>query len=404
MGGFRDLFLARIASARSSYKWVHGPRRAAALALYFACCVGCAPPRTPADHQEQSPQPPVLAHDARPVRATSFPESPALQNLADAGAWITLRTTFLPAANRGTLIAFEEQSVSDDMLADIRNVRGDVFVDFKDCRFEDGALRALDGLESIHALTIIDKTTGDAVLQDVSSLPNLEVFIATSPFVTNKSLGLVENAKHIHYLSLDHAKLGDLAVPSPDEHQNLIELHLWGTSITDDTLRNIAELPVLMRLDLTNCDVGDVGVAHLGSLKELRYLDLDGTKVTDAGLEGLRTLTNLENLDLTRTAVTGTGLAPMAKLPRLETLDLSGTSVNDDGLQEVLKLRSLRAVVLRNSAVTDAGVLKLAAMPRLDHLDVLGTNVTDAVRAAFAPTVTLLIGEEPESAKDPSAR
>lgn len=368
---------------------------AVACAAYCTGCGQAEAPRAPRAGQGPPTPPPLAAENPVPVRPTSFPESPALQRLADAGAWITVRTTFLPAASKGTLVKFEDQEVSAGMMRDVTGIGGDVFLDIVGCRFKSSALKPLNAMENLHALALIGDAIDDDLLGDLSSLPNVEVFITTSPNVSARGLRLLQRAPRVHYLWLEHSSVSDIIVPRATDHTTLIELHVTTAPLTDAGLANIAELPALLHLDLSDCKIGDSGLGHLSALKELRTLDLEGTKVTDAGLQSLRGLEKLEWLNLDRTDVTGVRLDLLGALPNLRALSLSHTRTNDDGLSQLKGFRALRSLILRNTAVTNASVVKLSTLPSLDDLDVRGTSVTEEVRSAFSDDFVLFVGKKP---------
>lgn len=65
-------------------------------------------------------------------------------------------------------------------------------------------------------------------------------------------------------------------------------LDLSNTQVTDAGLGHLEGLTQLSDLDLSNTQVTDAGLGALRGMTRLKFLKLRGTKVTDAGIEELR--------------------------------------------------------------------------------------------------------------------
>jgi len=173
----------------------------------------------------------------------------------------------------------------------------DSLPDLRDLGLEtriDSAVRAIDGLKTLRALTL----TGCA---EVMSL---------------------EGMKHIAKLhQLESLEIGGVALP----HSASAEL------------RNLAGLRQLKLDELP--DVADEGLAWLGDLKHLRVLNLGfGAGSIDKMLVYVQTLGDLEELAIYGALLTDTGLKKLKDLKHLRRLDLTGShGFTDEGLRELME-------------------------------------------------------------------
>ena len=136
-----------------------------------------------------------------------------------------------------------------------------------------------------------------------------------------------------------HSKFGDAGLEYVKELPNLQLLDINGGRVTDAGLKHLEGLTSLQTLSLAHAQITDAGLVQLKGLNNLESLNLSGTQVTDAGLEHLRGLVTLETLWLSRTKVSDAGLVNLRRLTKLKHLGLSNTQVTDEGvakLQEAL--------------------------------------------------------------------
>ena len=138
---------------------------------------------------------------------------------------------------------------------------------------------------------------------------------------------------NVTWVSLHDRDVGDAEVQRLKGLPQLQWLDLSYTKLSDAGLKHIEGLTQLQWLWLRGTKLSDAGLEHLEALTKLQELFLDDTKVSDAGLEHLKRLTQLQCLELTGTKVSNAGLDRLKGLARLRWLYLVGTKVSDAGLE-----------------------------------------------------------------------
>lgn len=259
------------------------------------------------------PAPPALETSRR---RTQFPESPALQRLADAGAWIFNSVDM--EGNRGIGIEFQSQSLDRELLALAAQVPtlNSLGID-SGCNIAPDALAPLDGMQALYGLSFSTPPLDDEQLSAIHSLPNLRRLETTGEGVSARGLAFLRSAPRLTNLLLYGRRTTDDVLQLISRDQELAVLFAASTSVTDDGLKALSQLARLRQLNLDDCSITDAGLANLAPLQNLQSLSLNGTNVTDQGLNRLITLSHLSFLGLCRTRVTDDGLRSLAPLKEL---------------------------------------------------------------------------------------
>ncbi len=105
-----------------------------------------------------------------------------------------------------------------------------------------------------------------------------------------------------------NSEIGDAGLEHLEGLPQLQVLYLTDTKVSDAGMEHLKQLPQLQVLGLGGTKVTDAGLKHLKEVAQLGWLDLRSTKVSDAGLVHLKGLTKIFSLNLRGTAVGDAGL------------------------------------------------------------------------------------------------
>jgi len=298
-------------------------------------------------------------------------------------------------------------------------------------RVPDSALRNIGELYGLRALVLGNcKTTEQALVQHLESLPNLALLDINNGQIQNLSLDHLSRLTRLHALLLpgalpnaDVSQLGRLdrlrllSIPwldNPDltfiaeltdleylelsgrvaysertqlSHLTKLEtLILRGVEVDGSWLASLSGLTHLKSLDLYATSLSDEDLTHLGNLNQLEFLNLKHTHVSDDSLASLSGLQSLKHLFFDegpaiyhpKRNITDVGLKHIARLTHLESLGLKNTGISDAGLEFLTDCRQIEYLDLGDTGITDAGLQRLSGLRRLKMIDVDGTQVTPA--------------------------
>ena len=212
----------------------------------------------------------------------------------------------------------------------------------------------LSRIEHLRALSIEDNRLGDAVLEHVAELSDLEWLYLGSSRITGKGLA------RLHTLS----RLGHLSLRNP--------------ALTDDDFAQLPPLPELQSLGLDGTRLTNAGLKHLADYSEVRTLWLDRTQISSSGLRELIALPNLAVLYLSEAKVSGDGIAELHKLPQLRFASFKGCQLTPEDLERLSGLQNLDTLGLDHTNVGDEHLAKLNDLPKLRTLWLSKCPVTDA--------------------------
>lgn len=204
--------------------------------------------------------------------------------------------------------------------------------------------------------------------------------------VTDQDLAKLADLKKLRLLDLGANPVGDAGLEQIAGLENLEWLILCDTKITSAGLVHLGRLSRLRTLSLAGCDIADEGLDLLQGLTALEALDLRSTRVTNAGMQRLAALKRLKAVWLDDTEVTDEGLKHLAELPLLEDL---GYETEQFTLRGLAQLKGLISVRPRPESVSDDDLALLAELPRLRRLNLSGSGITDAGLTHFAKLTQL---------------
>ncbi len=164
-------------------------------------------------------------------------------------------------------------------------------------------------------------------------------------------------------LMLKELPVGDAVLEQLATLPNLVGLNLLGTRVTEHGLSRLDQLRGLRNIELPT-HAGDEALRSLSRAGRVRGIFAPrNTRITDEGLHALRSL-RLEILHLPRSAIGDAGLEALRDQGALQLLNLEGTRVSDRGLDALGSLAGLRQLDLRATGVRPAGLSALrAALP-----------------------------------------
>lgn len=209
------------------------------------------------------------------------------------------------------------------------------------------------------------------------------------PRPTEEDFQPLARLKRLRNLSLYGAPVGDATLDAVSGMADLQELNLTHTKVTDDGLKKLAGLKNLACLILERTAVTNAGLRTLADFPALDFLSLNGTRVTDDGLAALEKNDHLQALFLGEDPGIGdAALTSLGRMTNLRTLALTNGPVTDKGLAAMAKAGAfpkLGALSLYGAALTEEGLKALEDPKVLPYLKTLTLKKTEALtRAAEA--------------------
>ena len=258
-------------------------------------------------------------------------------------------TTTVPADDPAAVAALEKAgcSLQRDKAGNVSEISVSSDVDFTE------TLKQLDGLHSVTVARFGGPGMNDTGMAAFSSLKTL------------KRLDLT-----------DASGIGDATLQIVGQLTNLEALILRRAGFSDEGLSHIQGLTKLRAIDLRNSNVTDAGVAKLSGIKSLVDVQLEKSKVTDACVQHLKGLP-LKSLNLNYTAVTDAAMPAIGDIATLEQLQLEASRLTDAGMADIARLKKLKRLGCRLADVTGAGIQHLAACTELTRLELRETSIDD---------------------------
>jgi hypothetical protein len=244
----------------------------------------------------------------------------------------------------------------------------------------DDDLRSLkphfEALPKIKVLSCTGTSIGDAGLEAIPRLDQLEELRLAFTQVTDAGLKVLRGREHLKSLDLHSTAITGTGLRQLSDAAGLRELNLASTRLTEAGMMEVGRLSGLENLSLAWTQVDDSSLRFLENLHELRTLRLGATKITDAGLSHLRGLAHLEELDLSNTKITGAGFAALNRL-HLRRVDIYGSPVNDAGLGCFRGQVDLKVLDVAGANITGAGLVHLAGLKQLEILNIDHNRLVD---------------------------
>src|SRR6516165_137263 len=192
-------------------------------------------------------------------------------------------------------------------------------------------------LPRVVELTISSRHLGNREMQQIVSLPDLEVLNLEPSTYVDAGGGrttLVGKTKIAEKEGF--AKLKRL--------EHLQRLQLTWAEIDESILFQIAAIESLEELDLSQTELPPAALSRLENLKRLSNLNLGYTGTDDEALKAIAKIDGLESLVLTKTPVTDAGLAALRRLKKLQFLRLDGVAFSAEGMESITQIQWLRSL------------------------------------------------------------
>lgn len=263
------------------------------------------------------------------------------------------------ARNLVYLSVFGCDPINDASLAAISNCRDLIWLDVKETRVTDAAMKHLRSMHRLQRLEMRDTGVTGSGLATIPEVPLRWVALAgPAPPGFDRIVGRFPGLRVLHVYSDENgdkeARLLVRALP------RLIYLELRYARLTDDALADLAELKDVSGLDLSNTRVTGTGLRHLARLSRLRELKLDYAPLRADSLKAIGRINRLRELSIGDTDVNDASIASLAGMnPHLSVLNLSKTRVTDAGLKHLSVIRTLQELDLTETAVTPDGLRRL---------------------------------------------
>jgi hypothetical protein len=142
--------------------------------------------------------------------------------------------------------------------------------------------------EPVVKVDLAAKAVGDADLEALKPLAQLNSLILRGTKITDLGLAILKTTGKLRNLDLDRSAVTDQGLEHVAAMSSLRALHLAGTMVTDAGLAHLSGLSKLLVLSLKDTQVSDAGLVHLAKLSKLQVLNLENTKVTGAAAAKLR--------------------------------------------------------------------------------------------------------------------
>jgi len=313
------------------------------------------------------------------------------------------------------LYIWENNSVTNEGLEQLLNLRSLELLVLKSVRMTDEGLKVLSGLPSLNHLILDGNFTNNAVLylkdipslrtlkidtqrfndwgmQNISSLTQLENFNAHwIEGITDRGVAYLKNMPSLKSLDIGHAKLTDKAMLDLNQIHTLEYLRLPNYGLTDAGLKHVTELQNLRNIWVgcsSRSPLTDESLYSVSQLKNLEVLSIGGEGLTDGGMKHVAKLTNLKRLSIFYyRQLTDKGLAELAELESLTDFNLGrGTKVSVSGLKSLNRLKKLKVLRLKgihqdNSVMDISGLTNLERLTILLHVERKGNSiVSDSFR------------------------
>jgi Leucine-rich repeat (LRR) protein len=355
------------------------------LAIILISCGGVVTPTPP---PRGNPPPPAQGGPVAPP-AVNQEQKPKDVRAAVRGIPFVQSKTDETEPGRPVLCVYSHsRSLSDNHLEQLRPALEaclePVFLDLSQChRVTDAGMVHLKNLACLRRLDLFDTKIGDAGLEHLTGLTNLEnLRLGTHNLpavITDAGLAHVAKITSLRKLYLNCPKVTDDGLARLAPLTNLEEFTFAGNLLEPDVgdrrlaamkgMTKLRALTVGSYIPKGNDPLTDAGMAYLKNFTELRHLDLAATqtKVTAAGFANLAGLTKLERLQLRYCmALRGDAVAALKDMTNLKYLQFERCdNLDDDGLQYLKGLVNVETLHLGLNQVTDAGLAHLSGMTRL---------------------------------------
>jgi hypothetical protein len=174
----------------------------------------------------------------------------------------------------------------DEQIRGVREGRLDVIA-VENQTIRDQDLASLSDLKDLLVLTLDDTQITDAGLKHLRGLENLEHLRLRGAAITDTGLEHLLTLENLTILNLPQARFTDEGLARLKTLPNLEQLRFSSPHVTDAGMAELADFPALWHLHLIQVPITDRGLLPFERSTQLFSLYLDGIQVSDDGLRRL---------------------------------------------------------------------------------------------------------------------
>ncbi|MFA4987387.1 MAG: hypothetical protein WC712_12440, partial [Candidatus Brocadiia bacterium] len=299
----------------------------------------------------------LTTEDLDVLAAMPWLESISFDSVLVKGDWLKV----LEGCNRLSFAHFRECQFEDDAVKALADMKVRMGISTHDCLFSDAQWMSLQGNRNISSIWQDDVPLGWVGFEVLPTLPGLESVWLSGTFSEQDALRLKPLDK-LEWLDLDSPLFSDGCPELIESLRSLHSLHVTCCRSPERFLNACAELPELTYLDMKGARFDAPSIEVLKSMHALWLLSLEGcTGLTSAVLEDRRTLASL---DADAGLIRQVGPEQARKMKALTTLTIIG-DVGEAEASFIARLPNLQDVTF-NGALTPEGARALSgAMPGL---------------------------------------
>jgi hypothetical protein len=225
-------------------------------------------------------------------------------------------------------LSLQREALSPSDVSAIGGIEGLRELSIASDSLTDQSLARLADLSHLQSLTIVSQRVSDAGLSHLTGITTLRSLDLQS---TRAGGGGVDAFGQLESLALG-PMTGDADLEAVARLPQLNVLILTDSRISDDGFRRLGSLPALETLILSGPhSVTDEGLQVLADLDQLKRITLHGQRYTWAGLKPLSGLPQLEQVELRGGGLGDAGLDSFVPPGSLTVLRLHYTSISEEG-------------------------------------------------------------------------
>lgn len=238
--------------------------------------------------------------------------------------------------------------ISDDGISTVAQLGQILAINLELCRnITDLSLRHLTKLDHLRVLLVPGTPITDDGIQYLKQMKHLvAIDLEVCDGVTDGSCATLASIKSLQAILMkktgfEPKRITDAGIQQLSTLPQLEMLDLYGNAISNDGLRFVGQIRTLRELDLSLQAIDDLGLEHLQPLQRLERLDVlyavgfAGPTIANQGMQTLRGLTNLRHLNLIGAQIDDAALDQLAALQHLEYLQLANTKVTEKGIRKL---------------------------------------------------------------------
>ena len=251
------------------------------------------------------------------------------------------------------------------------------------------SLRHLQNLKNLTSLSLGEFEDGGEVLRAAAKLPRLKFLELHVKTLESDAIAMIGDCPQLITLILSADKsrsqrISQAFVAKFEQQSSLMGVGLSGRGITDEVLACAALAVNLKSFSLNDSVITGKSADQIAKLINLESLNLSHTVIPVEIVKSLSDLSNLNQLDLSNASVPDEVMQHFPAIENLSDLNLSNTSITDESLRKLLHLNNLETFILSNTSITDGALTELSRMPSLRFLEVEGVaGITDASAMAL---------------------